>query len=138
MPVQQQGTAQPNRSANAANPASGLRSGVALDRPRVNSPGLSGQEGAFAGNYGNPMQQPAQPDRVGHIIIEGNEVTGDRVILNQIDLRPGQAAQPPATPTNPDGNRLNSNRNENRSTLMVESRDPARQNAVIHRSYLKK
>lgn len=44
----------------------------------------------------------------------------------------------PAPPANPDGNRLSSNRQENRSTLVVESRDPTRQNAVIHRSYLKK
>jgi hypothetical protein len=43
----------------------------------------------------------------------------------------------PAPPANP-GNRLNNNRTENRSTLVVESRDPARQNAVIHRSYIKK
>ena len=46
--------------------------------------------------------------------------------------------QPPPPPANPDGNRLSSNRQENRSTLVVESRDPARQNAVIHRSYIKK
>lgn len=44
------------------------------------------------------------------------------------------AAQAP----NSDGNRLNNNVNENRSTLMVESRDSGRANAVIHRSYLKK
>jgi len=35
------------------------------------------------------------PDRVGRIIIEGNEVTRDRVILNQLDLRPGQVLQYP-------------------------------------------
>jgi hypothetical protein len=46
--------------------------------------------------------------------------------------------QPPPPPANPDGNRLSSNRTENSSTLLVESRDPARQNVVIHRSYLKK
>lgn len=39
---------------------------------------------------------------------------------------------------NPDGNRLNSNRVESNSTLMVESRDPNRKNAVIHKSYIKK
>jgi hypothetical protein len=44
----------------------------------------------------------------------------------------GRAVPQPATP---DGNRLNSNRTENRSTLVVESRDPVRANAVIHRSY---
>ncbi|MFM8273552.1 MAG: outer membrane protein assembly factor BamA [Gemmata sp.] len=35
------------------------------------------------------------PDRIGRIIIEGNEVTQDRVIMNQLDLRPGQVLQYP-------------------------------------------
>ncbi len=35
------------------------------------------------------------PDRVGRIIIEGNDITRDRVILNQLDLRPGQVLQYP-------------------------------------------
>jgi hypothetical protein len=41
-------------------------------------------------------------------------------------------------PATADGNRLNSNRQENGSALMVESRDAGRANAVIHRSYIKK
>lgn len=36
-----------------------------------------------------------EPDRVGRIIIEGNTVTSDRVILNEIGLRPGQILQYP-------------------------------------------
>ena len=36
-----------------------------------------------------------EPNRVGRVIIEGNEVTKDRVILNQLDLRPGQIFQYP-------------------------------------------
>jgi hypothetical protein len=49
--------------------------------------------------------------------------------------RPAQpAAGQPATP----GNRLNVNRVENRAGLVTEARDPARQNAVIHKSYIKK
>ncbi|MDY3559984.1 outer membrane protein assembly factor BamA [Gemmata sp. JC673] len=35
------------------------------------------------------------PDRVGRIIIDGNEITRDRVILNQLDLRPGQILEYP-------------------------------------------
>jgi len=35
------------------------------------------------------------PDRVGRVIIEGNSVTQDRVIMNQLDLRPGQVLQYP-------------------------------------------
>ena len=53
-------------------------------------------------------------------------------------LNPALNPARPVPPANPDGNRLSSNRQENRSTLVVESRDPTRQNAVIHRSYLKK
>lgn len=37
----------------------------------------------------------AEPDRVGRVIIEGNTVTQDRVILNQVPLRPGQILQYP-------------------------------------------
>jgi hypothetical protein len=103
--------AQPNRHANVANdnigqpntpalPTGGV-AGVAIG-PFMHPPRLNGQQGVFAGNYGNPLQTVRQP---------------------------AQSAV---------GNRLNSNFNDNRSSLMVESRDPARQNAVIHRSYLKK
>ena len=100
------------------------------------------------------VNRPDQP-RAGRVVIEGNEVTGDRVIRSQtgtpttpeplsnpaaqitrtvtqpISLpvpdsvnvgRSGavRAQAPPAT----NGNRLNSSATENRSTLMVESRDP--------------
>lgn len=41
------------------------------------------------------LNDPGVPDRVGRIIIEGNEITRDRVILNQLDLRPGQILQYP-------------------------------------------
>jgi outer membrane protein assembly complex protein YaeT len=43
----------------------------------------------------NVVNDRGQPDRVGRIIIEGNDVTQDRVILNQLDLRPGQILQYP-------------------------------------------
>jgi outer membrane protein assembly complex protein YaeT len=39
------------------------------------------------------LNERAAPDRVGRVIIEGNEITQDRVILNQLDLRPGQILQ---------------------------------------------
>lgn len=39
---------------------------------------------------------------------------------------------------NPDGNRLSVNRVEDGAGLVTESRDPARRNAVIHRSLIKK
>lgn len=37
----------------------------------------------------------AEPERVGRIVIEGNTVTADRVILNQIPLIPGQVLEYP-------------------------------------------
>lgn len=49
--------------------------------------------------------------------------------------RPGTAAP---VAVNPQGNRLNVNRVEDRAGLVSEARDPARQNAVIHRSFIKK
>jgi outer membrane protein assembly factor BamA len=36
-----------------------------------------------------------EPDRVGRLIIEGNTATPDRVILLQLDFRPGQILQYP-------------------------------------------
>lgn len=43
----------------------------------------------------NVVNDRGTPDRVGRIIIEGNDITRDRVILNQLDLRPGQILQYP-------------------------------------------
>jgi outer membrane protein assembly complex protein YaeT len=43
----------------------------------------------------NVIGDRGTPDRVGRIIIEGNSVTQDRVILNQLDLLPGQILQYP-------------------------------------------
>ena len=50
---------------------------------------VPGQPGIVQVHY-DVMNDRGQPDRVGRIIIEGNDVTQDRVILNQLDLRPGQ------------------------------------------------
>lgn len=43
----------------------------------------------------NVLNDRGEPDRVGRVIIEGNDITRDRVILNQLDLRPGQILQYP-------------------------------------------
>ncbi len=43
----------------------------------------------------NVLNDRGEPDRVGRILIEGNDITRDRVILNQLDLRPGQILQYP-------------------------------------------
>lgn len=52
-------------------------------------------------------------------------------------LRVGNATPAPVVVNTP-GNRLNVNRVEDGGGLVSESRDPGRQNAVIHRSYIKK
>src|SRR4029077_19616483 len=43
----------------------------------------------------NVLNDRGEPDRVGRIIIEGNDITKDRGILNQLALRPGQLLQYP-------------------------------------------
>ena len=53
-----------------------------------NNPGLVRVHYVMQGDRG-------APDRVGRVIIEGNSVTQDRVILNQVGLRPGQILQYP-------------------------------------------
>jgi hypothetical protein len=107
--------------------------------PAQPAPNPPPQQAGVAGTFVSGEAAPAaaqSPDRAGRILIEGNERTGNQVILNQVDLRPGQpSAQPTA---NANGNRLNMNVNVNPSSLMVESRDPARQNVIIHRSYLRR
>ena len=52
------------------------------------------QPGVVQVHY-NVMNDRGEPDRVGRIIIEGNTITKDRVIMNQLDLRPGQLLQYP-------------------------------------------
>ncbi len=52
------------------------------------------QPGLVQVNY-NVLNDRGTPDRVGRVIIEGNEITQDRVIMNQLDLRPGQILQYP-------------------------------------------
>ncbi len=99
--------------------------------------GRSGRERVVQTNdlpvTGLIFDSAAQPNSDGAAQPRGadNERASGRVQTNQPNLQP-------APPLNADGNRLSSSRAENRSTLMVESRDPARQNAVIHRSYIKK
>jgi outer membrane protein insertion porin family len=50
---------------------------------------IPGQPGLVQVNY-EVLNDRGQPDRVGRIIIEGNDVTKDRVIYNQLPFRPGQ------------------------------------------------
>jgi hypothetical protein len=66
--------------------------------------------------------------------------TDNRQVFNfSVGVFGERTTSAPAQPVaNPSGNRLNSNRAENDAALTVESRDPARKNAVIHRSYIKK
>lgn len=56
---------------------------------------VPGEPGKVNVHYQVEGDRPAQPDRVGNIYIDGNTVTQDRVILNQLDLRPGQILQYP-------------------------------------------
>jgi len=55
---------------------------------------VPGQPGVVQVHY-QVLGDRGEPDRVGRIIIEGNDVTQDRVIRNQLDLRSGQILQYP-------------------------------------------
>jgi hypothetical protein len=110
--------------------------------------------GSAAINSGPIGIMPTEGQRVGQLMIAGSVNTNDRVILNQINVQPAQVLdnnvnpQPSSSPsggvggtqtTSPQtGNLLHVNRIENTSGLMTEARDPTRQNAMIHRSFIQK
>jgi outer membrane protein assembly complex protein YaeT len=50
---------------------------------------VPGEPGVVQVHY-DVVNDRGAPDRVGRVIIEGNTITRDRVILNQMDIRPGQ------------------------------------------------
>ncbi len=95
----------------------------------------NGQQPRPVAGYGNFANRPMQsaPNPPGQPLGQVTDGTTNAIANGGAGVA---SLQPP--PANAAGNRLNSNRTENRSTLMVESRDPARANAVIHRSYVKK
>lgn len=55
---------------------------------------VPGQPGVVQVHY-QVIGDRVEPKRVGRVIIEGNDITQDRVILNQLELRPGQVMQYP-------------------------------------------
>ncbi|WP_439623462.1 outer membrane protein assembly factor BamA [Gemmata sp.] len=65
---------------------------VAVEERRYADPN---QPGVVQVHY-DVLNDGGVPDRVGRVTIEGNTVTRDSVILNQLDLRPGQVLQYPA------------------------------------------
>ena len=65
----------------------GMRGYPVAVEPRLYE--VAGQPGAVQVQY-EVINDRGEPDRVGRIIIEGNEVTKRRVILNELPFRPGQ------------------------------------------------
>ena len=141
------------RGAEAAG-ADGVGPLVATDDPvafRLDTMNRSRRSGMVMMNDNIGIPQTPAPDSnimggsgAGRVQIEGRGTNGNRaaptirlVPNNDLDVVGGNQARG-AVATNTDGNRLSSNRAENNSTLTVESRDPARKNAVIHKSYIKK
>lgn len=55
---------------------------------------VPGQPGVVQVHY-QVQGDRGEPRRVGRVIVEGNDITQDRVILNQLDLRSGQILQFP-------------------------------------------
>jgi hypothetical protein len=76
--------------------------------------------------------RPLPTGGVAGILITGDSTTNDRVLLNNLEPAPRAANAANS------GNRLNVNRVDGAAGLVTESRDPSRQNAVIHKSFIKK
>lgn len=103
---------------------------VQLNNPRLPEPGT--QQGRIP-----PMiERLLPPEMVPQAQVQ--ELQVDNVRSPYQTQMQQRAGLPNSQPLNRDGNRLNVNRVENATGLVSESRDPARQNAVIHRSYIKK
>lgn len=90
---------------------------------------------AVTSNLPTPNVNPATPEPRP----EPMRQNPNRVVDNvEFQGRGNVAGQAPVPPANPTGNNLNTNRVESTSTLILESRDASKKNAVIHRSYIKK
>jgi hypothetical protein len=89
-------------------------------------------------NPARPQPQPPQLQNFSQSIVL-SEPTPRAVQQDAIVVNPtvGNRRVNPANP-NPSANPLATNRVDNRGSLMLESRDATQQNAVIHRSYIKK
>src|SRR5262249_43997579 len=103
--------------------------------------GRSGSTRTTMNRNSGGQPQPPQLSRLNPAAIGGAQVAnlgpnpaGQEVF--QTEARFQTEGRPAAA--NPDGNRLNVNRIDNATGLVTESRDPNRQNAVIHKSYIKK
>ena len=83
------------------------------------------------------QQLEAVPSPLGQGFQGRSSATSVRLLQSAGGSNPqSPVAQPQAA--NPSANPLNTNRVDNRGSLMLESRDATQQNAVIHRSYIKK
>jgi hypothetical protein len=103
---------------------------------QVNGEELTRAIGAIIRQQINEEVQRARPLPTGGVsglLITGDSTTNDRVLLNNLEPAPRAASR-----ANPQGNRLNVNRVDGAAGLVTESRDPSRQNAVIHKSFIKK
>jgi hypothetical protein len=89
-------------------------------------------------NPGRPQPQPPQVQNFTQSIHlpEPSPLTTQQAAII-VNPAAGNRRANPAT-ANPSANPLATNRVDNRGSLMLESRDATQQNAVIHRSYIKK
>jgi hypothetical protein len=89
----------------------------------------------------NPAQPQPQPphQNFSQSIVLTEPTPQPAAQQSAISVNPslGNRRVTPANP-NPSANPLATNRVDNRGSLMLESRDATQQNAVIHRSYIKK
>lgn len=118
-------------SGQSINPQDPVRRGTQTAIP-IAFPDSSTSGRSAATRSGMNRSGGAQPNRLPNASpVANGEVQDLREFLQPLN-RP--AAQPASTM----GNRLNINRVDNAAGLVTESRDPTRQNAIIHKSYIKK
>jgi hypothetical protein len=99
-----------------------------LPNPRPDVRAFANYNVAGLGNNADGQNPAANP--------RGGVADVIQEVADLVEAAPNRPAAPPAA-VNPDGNRLTVNRVEDRSGLVSEARDPARQNAVIHKSIIK-
>ncbi|MBA4190822.1 MAG: hypothetical protein C0467_22780 [Planctomycetaceae bacterium] len=141
-----------NADTDLTNQDVGLQTNLEAAMPDITAAQLqssfTGRSGAtrtrmLTANGGN-MAQPVGRDRNPAVQTlqtnDGNQLQFQEVAQQQLDRvqTPGIANPAPNGSTSSTGNRLNVQRVEDRAGLSTESRDPARQNALIHKSFIKK
>jgi hypothetical protein len=117
---------------------------LSLRRGEVRTHGSAGTQSGPVDQRAAGVAQPVPAPSLTTSMIAGGAEANPGFRFHAVPSQPASSdggvsrAAASSQPARSNSNRLSSTRAENDSTLLIESRDPARQNAVIHRSYFKK